>query len=170
MHPVTGDISVLPSPLHPPSGCNAECTLCAVHSAILCVLPVCFTTLVSGSFLATTSSSNKKHHQNQQHQQQQATAGPYLAISSTSIIRVPKLGPNFPLSRQKCLETPENLDMIYPSQVEAAHIKQLGPIIKSLDRVRVRGRVGVTKLVYQIGFTTFFRSERRENILAASSN
>ena len=35
------------------------------------------------------------------------------------------------------------------------------------DRVRVRVRV--TELVYQIGFTTLFRSQRQENILAASS-
>ena len=35
-------------------------------------------------------------------------------------------------------------------------------------RVRVRVRVGVTELVYQIGFTTLFRSQGRENILAAS--
>ena len=38
-------------------------------------------------------------------------------------------------------------------------------VLKALIRVRVR----VTKLVYQIGFTTFFRSQGWENILAASS-
>ena len=37
-------------------------------------------------------------------------------------------------------------------------------------RVRVRVRVRVTKLVYQIGLTTFFRSQGRENILAAASS
>ena len=39
-------------------------------------------------------------------------------------------------------------------------------------RVTVRVRVGVrvTELVYQIGFTTLFRSQGRENILAASSS
>ena len=42
-------------------------------------------------------------------------------------------------------------------------------ILKALIRVRVRVRVRVTKLVYQIGFTTFFRSQGLENILAASS-
>ena len=35
-------------------------------------------------------------------------------------------------------------------------------------RVSVWVRVRVTKLVYQIGFTTFFRPQGRENILAAS--
>ena len=37
-------------------------------------------------------------------------------------------------------------------------------------RVRVRVRVRVTELVYQIGLTTLFRSQGRENILAASSS
>ena len=40
-------------------------------------------------------------------------------------------------------------------------------------RVRVRVRVGirvrVTELVYQIGFTTFFRPQGREKILAAAA-
>ena len=36
--------------------------------------------------------------------------------------------------------------------------------------VRVRVRVRVTKLVYQIGFTTLFRSQGRENILAAAAS
>jgi hypothetical protein len=31
-------------------------------------------------------------------------------------------------------------------------------------------RVRVTKLVYQIGLTTFFRSQGRENILAAAAS
>ena len=35
--------------------------------------------------------------------------------------------------------------------------------------IRVRVRVRVTKLVYQIRLTTFFRSQERENILPASS-
>ena len=37
-------------------------------------------------------------------------------------------------------------------------------------RVKVRVRVRVTELVYQIGFTTCFRSQGRENILAAASS
>ena len=35
--------------------------------------------------------------------------------------------------------------------------------------IRVRVRVRVTKLVYQIGLTTLFRSQGRENILAAAA-
>ena len=41
-------------------------------------------------------------------------------------------------------------------------------ILEALIRVRVRVRV--TKLVYQIGFTTFFRSQGWENILAAAAS
>ena len=37
-------------------------------------------------------------------------------------------------------------------------------------RVRVRVRVRVTELVYQIGFITLFRSQGREDILAAASS
>ena len=35
--------------------------------------------------------------------------------------------------------------------------------------VRIRVRIRVTKLVYQIGFTTLFRSQGREKILAAAA-
>ena len=40
--------------------------------------------------------------------------------------------------------------------------------VRARVRVGVRVRVRVTKLVYQIGLTTFFRSQGRENILAAA--
>ena len=36
-------------------------------------------------------------------------------------------------------------------------------------KLRVRVRAGVTELVNQIGFTTLFRSQGRENILAAAA-
>ena len=42
-------------------------------------------------------------------------------------------------------------------------------MIRVWVRVRVRVRVRVTELVYQIGFTTFFRSTGRENIFAAAA-
>ena len=38
-----------------------------------------------------------------------------------------------------------------------------------LLQVLIRVRVRVTKLVYQIGFTTLFKSQRRENVLEAAS-
>ena len=41
-------------------------------------------------------------------------------------------------------------------------------MIRVRVRVRVRVRHRVTELVYQIGLTTFFRPQGRENILAAS--
>ena len=46
--------------------------------------------------------------------------------------------------------------------------------VRDRVRARVRARVGdrvrVTELVYQIGFTTLFRSQGRETILAACSS